>query len=677
MNMLLQLLLQIAVILVTCRAVGYLFRFMKQPQVVGDMIAGILLGPSLLGWLAPSVSLWLFPAESLVHLNTLSQVGLVLFMFLVGLELDPKLLRGNGHAAVFTSHVSIIAPFFLGSLLALYLYPRLSDQSVGFVGFTLFIGAAMSVTAFPVLARILQERQLLTTKVGAITIACAAVDDVTAWAILAGVIALVRSSALPLPLWMTLAGSALYILFVFFGLRPLLSVLGRAFSLRGRVTQDLMALILLTVLASAFITEWLGIHALFGAFCVGAVMPKERAFVHEVNEKLEGVTVVLLLPLFFANAGLRTSIGLVSGVEMWSFVGLILLAAVAGKFGGSMFAARLTGQGWRESAALGILMNTRGLMELVILTIGLDIGVISPALFAMMVIMALTTTFMTTPVLQWLYPVEEMRKLQSSDTHDDDYTVIIPVSLPSSGPMLAKVAQALTPASQELRLYGVHLKRSDEGGSPLTESARTETALEPLIHYAAEQAIDLHPAVYSTFAPGHDIADIAYVKRGQLILMGWHKPLLSSRILGGVVNDVLQRSELDVAIYLERSLVPWTRVVVPLHSLDVDAPALKTGLRIAHQRGLPLQIVDQRSVPEEHETDALAELLKTHQSTQIHIDVQQHSSMEIESMDFQESDLILLNLPAGRHELPNIGERYAALATSTQADFLIWREGAA
>ncbi|HET6233275.1 MAG TPA: cation:proton antiporter [Longimicrobiaceae bacterium] len=337
-------------------------------------------------------------------LNALSQLGLLVFMFLVGLELNPKLLRGKGHTAVVTSHVSIAAPFFLGSLLALFLYPRLSDAGVGFTGFALFMGAAMSVTAFPVLARILTERGLMRTRVGSVTLACAAVDDATAWCILAGVVLVVRTGAHGHPLWLTVGGTLAFAAVMLFGVRHLLARLETAFLRRGEVTQDMLGAVVLAALASAFVTEWLGIHALFGAFMLGAVMPKDEAFVRALAHKLEDVTVVLLLPLFFAFTGLRTRIGLVSGWEMWGCCALIVAVAVAGKFGGSSLAARLTGMSWREAGALGVLMNTRGLMELVILNVGLDIGVISPALFAMMVIMALVTTFATSPLLDRIYP---------------------------------------------------------------------------------------------------------------------------------------------------------------------------------------------------------------------------------------------------------------------------------
>jgi K+:H+ antiporter len=393
------LILQIGTILIVARLVGWLFNKFHQPRVVGEMVAGILLGPSLLGWLAPGISASLFPSESLGHLNSLSLVGLLIFMFLVGLELDLRQLRELGRAAVMTSQVSIIAPFILGSLFAVYLYPRLSDPSVSFAGFALFMGAAMSVTAFPVLARILTERNMLRTRVGSVAITCAAVDDVTAWCILAGIVVIVRASSLELPVWMTVSGLLAFVLVMGLVVRPALRRLEMVYEKRGNLTQDLIAIILLVVLASGLITESLGVHALFGAFLAGVVMPRHSELSRDLSEKFEALIVVLLLPIYFALTGLRSSIFLISGAKMWLYCAVIIVLAVVGKLGGSMLSARLNGMSWRESAAVGILMNTRGLVELVILNIGLDLGILSPALFSIMVLMALITTLMTTPLL--------------------------------------------------------------------------------------------------------------------------------------------------------------------------------------------------------------------------------------------------------------------------------------
>jgi Kef-type K+ transport system membrane component KefB len=393
---------QICVILIASYAVGWLLKKVNQPQVVGEMVAGVLLGPSLLGWVAPGFSAAVFPPQGLGAMYLLSQVGLLLFMFMVGLELDTKKLRKMGHIAVVVSHTSIIVPFGLGVLLATYLYPRVADQNVPFIAFALFIGVAMSITAFPVLARILSERNLLGTKLGTLSIACAAVDDVTAWCLLAVIIAVVRASFNQLPLWQMLAALALYLGLMIFAVKPLARNLVAKHASSG-VNDKTVALLLMFMFASSLATEWLGIHALFGAFFAGVMMPKGNGFAETVRRKFRPLVVVLLIPLFFAYTGLRTSIGLIHGSEMIFYCALVLIVAVAGKFGGSTVAARVMGRPWREASAIGILMNTRGLVELVVLNIGLEIGVLTRPLFSIMVIMAVTTTLMTTPLLSWVH----------------------------------------------------------------------------------------------------------------------------------------------------------------------------------------------------------------------------------------------------------------------------------
>ena len=397
------LLAQIAAILLVSRLVGLVTRALGQPLVMAEMLAGILLGPSLLGQLSPVVENTLFPAGSMPVLKTLSQLGLVLFMFLVGLELDPKLLRERRRASVLISHASIFVPFSLGIGAAWWLHARYAPSGIAFLPFALFLGTAMSVTAFPVLARILTERGLLQSRIGAIAIACAAVDDVSAWCLLAFVVAIARAHALT-EAALTAGLSVVFSLGMLLVVRPALRKLSERAEARGGLSPAMVALILFLLLISAGITELIGIHALFGAFLFGAVLPKEAGVAKILAEKLEAVAVLLLLPLFFAFSGLRTRLGLVSGAGDWLVVLGIIALATLGKFGGSAVAARITGLRWREASAIGVLMNTRGLMELIVLNVGMDLGVISPTMFTMLVLMALVTTFATTPVLHLVYP---------------------------------------------------------------------------------------------------------------------------------------------------------------------------------------------------------------------------------------------------------------------------------
>lgn len=389
-------LLQICIIVLSGRAVGMLLKRLGQPAVVGEIVGGILLGPSAFGYFAPEAFARVFPAQSIGTLQSLSQIGLILFMFLVGLEFAPELMRGRKHTVIVISHVSIIVPFLLGTALAVYLYPRVSDPGVTFRSFTLFLGTAMSITAFPVLARILTERNLTRTRMGNTVIACAAVDDVTAWCILAFVVVLARSGD-PTELAIQLPLVALYVIAMIFVVRPLLRKLAPA-----KVTETALAALLLLVLVSSWTTEVLGIHALFGAFLAGAIMPREASLNEAIIPHIRGLTNVIFLPLFFAVTGLRTNVGLLGTPGLWFCCFLVLAVAVAGKLGGATLSARAVGIPWRDATAIGLLMNTRGLMEMVVLNIGRDIGVISPSLFTMCIIMALVTTAMTSPLLDLL-----------------------------------------------------------------------------------------------------------------------------------------------------------------------------------------------------------------------------------------------------------------------------------
>jgi Kef-type K+ transport system membrane component KefB len=396
-HMLLSVLLAMTVIMVTARGMGILFAKLNQPAVIGEVVGGILLGPSLLGRVSPAAQALLIPAEAAPFLGVISQLGVILYMFLVGLELDLDLLRSKAASTVAIAVAGIVIPFALGAALAWPLHDTLAPAGVSFTSFALFLGVSMSITAFPVLARILDDRGLQRTPIGVMALTCAAIADVMAWCMLAFVVSV--SEATPRGAVLTVTLTALYIaLMLTVGRRLAGAVIARLDASRD-IGQQTVAVVLVAVLLSAVATEFIGVHAIFGAFLLGAILPHQSAVARHVPERIEDVVRILFLPAFFAFTGLRTEIGLVETADDWLMCAVIIAIATAGKFGGTALAARLTGIAWRDSAALGILMNTRGLVELIVLNIGLDLGVITPRLFTMLVIMALVTTIMTSPIL--------------------------------------------------------------------------------------------------------------------------------------------------------------------------------------------------------------------------------------------------------------------------------------
>ncbi len=390
--------LQIILILTTARLFGTVFSKLGQPSVVGEIIAGIFLGPSIIGLLFPEFTRFVFPADSLKNLQFLSQIGLIFFMFMIGMELDLHKIKNKAKDAFVISHSSIIFPFFLGVLLSYFIYEKFAPANISFLVFSLFMGIAMSITAFPVLARIVQERGLTKTPLGVMVISCAAADDITAWCILAVVIAIAKAGTVTSALY-TIVPAIVYIALMLYVVRPWLR---KFITLSGKaetLDKTLVTVTFFVLLVSSYIAEVIGIHLLFGAFLAGTIMPQSIKIKTLLTEKIEDVSVIVFLPVFFAVTGLRTQIGLLNEGRLWITCLSVVSVAVVGKFGGSAFAARLVGQSWKDSLSIGALMNTRGLMELIVLNIGYDLGILSPEIFAIMVLMAVATTFMTGPLL--------------------------------------------------------------------------------------------------------------------------------------------------------------------------------------------------------------------------------------------------------------------------------------
>ena len=391
-------LLQVLIIVGSAQVCGYLFKRIGQPAVMGEIIAGIILGPSLVGRISPSFSAFIFPPSSLGNLQFLSQVGLILFMFVIGIELDLTIVKKKARSAILVSISSIIIPLALGIALSIFLHDEYAPDGVPFYVFALFIGTAMSITAFPVLARIIRERNITDTNAGSIALISAAIGDVAGWCILAFVVAIAKAGSLETSL-LTVSATVVYILVMYFVVRPVMkrillnNTADTIIDRRGVVATFIMLLV------SAYVTESIGIHSLFGAFMAGIIMPVNWNIREIIINKIEDVALILLLPVFFILTGLRTQAGLLNDLNLWMTCALVILVAVAGKFGASIIAARISGINMHDSLSISALMNTRGLMELIILNIGYDLGILSPQIFTMMVVMALVTTFMTSPLL--------------------------------------------------------------------------------------------------------------------------------------------------------------------------------------------------------------------------------------------------------------------------------------
>ncbi|HEX8342285.1 MAG TPA: cation:proton antiporter [Tepidisphaeraceae bacterium] len=587
------LLAQIAVILGIARLMGMAAGRLRQPQVIGEILAGILLGPTLLGWVWPAGYGWLFPPGNMIILNSVAQLGVIVFLFLVGLEFDPKIVERHGKAAVVISISGIAIPFVIG-FAATYGLLELFDEKHRADPFptALFMGAAMSVTAFPVLARIVAERNLAKTIEGSMAIAAAAVDDVLAWTMLAVVVAFVPGggdSTGPL----TRIGLALaYVCLMLFVVRPFLRRLELIFDRSGRLSANVVAILLFVLLCSALSTELIGVHALFGAFVAGFVMPKGNRFVHALTEKLETFAIVFLLPTFFAYAGLKADL---RDILHWNTLGytlLIIALACVGKFGGGVLASRAMGMTWHQGLTIGVLMNTRGLMELIILTVGLQLGVINRTVYGMMVVMALATTAMAGPLLQLLMP----RRAVVRDAADKIFTVLIPIARPDSGGPLLQMAALLSRGEQQSHTIALHLTRPRE-----TELYRSFTAdvlapanldeLKPILAEAESLEMRVEPmSFYSRDVP----ADIARVVRQQnvdLVLMGYHMPVFSRTLLGGVVSRVLTGTDCDVGIFIDRNYRQPTRVLVPFMGSVHDQLALKIADKVGRACGAAITVL--------------------------------------------------------------------------------------
>ncbi len=617
------LLAQIVTIILVARLFGWICMKIRQPSVIGEMIAGIVLGPSLLGMYFPEFSAFLFPKESLGNLQFLSQIGLILFMYIVGMELDLSVLRKKAHDAVVISHASIIIPFALGIGLSYFIYKEFAPEGIQFTSFALFIAIAMSITAFPVLARIVQERNLQKTKLGTVVITCAAADDITAWCILAAVIAIVKAGSFESSIYVILMAIA-YVFLMIKIVRPFLKRIGDLQAGKNTINKPMVAIFFLTLILSAYATEVIGIHALFGAFMAGAIMPENAKFRTLFIDKVEDVALVLLLPLFFVFTGLRTQIGLLNDSHLWITAGFIILTAVIGKFAGSALTAKFLGINWKESLTIGALMNTRGLMELIVLNIGYDLGVLSPEIFAMMVIMALFTTFMTGPMLDFINFIFKSKKDEpDSRENDAKYRVLLSFDNPESGSTLLKLAHDFTRKMNgnksitamniapvnEMHAYEMDVYENEQFRNVIETSEDLKLEVTTLFKASTDIENDL---TNITNKGNYDLLLIMLGKsmyEGSLLgrLLGFTTKIINPEKLlntvkgkGNIFNNspfddftlqILDKTHIPVGVLVEKEFISADRVFVPIFNLS-DFYLLEYAKRLINNNNSQIIILD-------------------------------------------------------------------------------------
>ena len=531
------LLAQIVAIVFVSRLFAWIFRKIGQPSVIGEIVAGIVLGPSLVGLFFPEFTAFLFPTESLGNLQFLSQIGLILFMFIVGMEIDVNVLKNKAHDAVVISHASIIIPFSLGMGLAYFIYKEFAPVEVSFTSFGLFLGIALSITAFPVLARIVQERGIHKTRLGTIVITCAAADDITGWSILAVVIAIAKAGSSVSALY-TIALAVVYVFVMIKIVRPFLKRIGDLNATNTNLSKTYVAIFIVMLILSSWATEVIGIHALFGAFMAGAIMPANQKFRSLFAEKIEDIALVLFLPLFFVFTGLRTEIGLINEPYLWKITGLIILVATLGKLVGSALAARYVKQSWKDSLIIGALMNTRGLMELVVLNIGYDLGILTPQVFAMMVIMALVTTFMTGPILDlinWLFKSKK-EEITSEIIQANKFRILVSFGNPENGRSLFRMANSLiNKINGGASITAMHLYPSSSM-SQLNLDDYENSSFSPIL----EESKGVSHKVATLFKVSgdieSDITDVANKGEYDLLIIGIGRSIFEGSLLGKILG---------------------------------------------------------------------------------------------------------------------------------------------
>ena len=594
--------LALAIAIVTVQALGLAFRHWRQPLIVGEMIAGVVLGPSLFGWIFPGAFAFVFPPEAIAFLSAIARVAVILYMFLVGLELEPDLLRRQTPATVATGEFGILIPFAVGVLVAIPLFTHYS-LSPGPFYFRFFIGLALGVTAFPVVGRILTDRRIHKRPIGSMALSSAAIGDVTIWLLLAILLALVQARDIgAMATAVMIAGFAAVLILVG---RPLMVRLSVVYGNRARLTQGVIATIFVSLLICILAAQVIGLGGFLGAFALGVLMPHDSGMTRELTDRLEDLVVVLVLPAFFAMVGLRTEIGLF-GPAQWLLCGALIFLASGAKIGAGALAARMGGCGWRDASAVGVLMNTRGLVELIVLDIGLGLNIISPQMFTMLVLMTVAATFATTPFIDWLIPrALEAEERETAGTISPALgpvrraAIVVAISNPEgAGNLLDLALEANRPGDPPPHVVALARRPAEGVRSGLREVEQRVAPQPPALAAALDHVYARSTAVTSqavwTDDPALDILRAAKEAQSEWLLLGAHHSVFGSDLRGGVVRTIAERAEtipVNVAVLTPGPAEPLDRIFAVVDHSAHGRAALELGIRLVKRTKRSLHVI--------------------------------------------------------------------------------------
>jgi Kef-type K+ transport system membrane component KefB len=603
----------VVIVMLFARLCGSLMPKLGQPRVMGEVLAGILLGPTLFGALAPHLQATIFASDIVPYIGVAANLGLIFYMFLIGLEVDLSQLRGRARMTLVVSNTALLVPLMLGMLAALGLYTLLAPE-IRFAAFALFVGVSMSITAFPVLARIISERRMLKRPLGALALSAAAVDDVSAWFLIALATA-VAGAGSGVEVLETIGWAAVFCVGMAFLVRPVIARAAVAYDEAGRLPGTWITVIFAGVLLSAIATETIGIAVIFGAFVMGLAMPRHAGLSEDVTRRVEDFVLTLLLPLFFAYTGLRTDVALLDSGQLVAITLALSALAIAGKYGGTLIAARVIRLPWRQSAVLGALMNTRGLTELIVLNLALSLGAISQALFTALVIMALVTTFMAGPLIRLLDPDNAYGEQPEEELATEaepavarrraagEHSILVAPQSAAALEQLLALAEPLARSEPRRELILARLVRPPRGagvrGGLQTEARQVSEAAEQLRHRRAELVdggLDVRAVALTSADPGHDLTRLCRSEEVDLVLLDGRRPLLGDGVPREEVGTVLNEARCDVAVLVARESTPVrpspeSPVTVPFGGADHDWAALELASWIAAASGAPLRLL--------------------------------------------------------------------------------------